>query len=375
MLDEGDEFEARQIANAARNQKKKKKDGLTRDTIGLGHPSYWEVRYAEELEEMVGKIDTFDWYCEFEHAWDMIANFIDEHANHKILLLGVGRSKVVEYLYKKKGFRDITAMDISPSVIKRMQDKYAHLTGVEFICMDVCEMLTLKSDTYSIVIDKGCIDSLFCSTSFTTVVPKALNEVRRVLSMEGIFFCVSHATPLSRVPYFRAHSWAIEISKMVEGESLTLFALTKTDDAARLDKKIVGAEAGIIKKNSALVSSLDQKMNKSSTTRNKANAGALTVTASLDRMIEMVDETRDVDGDGTEEELFLSNMKLKDPIGGAGLKVSSLKQNVAAVVESARAAARLKAEARIEIEALERSRAKLSSLENDNDDDAEDIDM
>lgn len=295
-LDEGDEFEARQAAAAAKRGKTKKKEGATKDLIGVGHPMYWEARYREELDEMVGKIDVFDWYCPFEPVWDMISNFIDVHANHKILVVGVGRSNVVECLYKS-GYRDITAIDISPTMVKRMQDKYAHLTGVNFLCLDVREMVTLNSDAFSLVIDKACIDAIFTSTDFITSSKRAFNEIYRVLRQDGNFFCVTHATPLSRVPYLRSIEWAIDISKIVEGENLTLFCLTKTTDRAMLDKKIVGAEAAIQRRSSALVSSLDQKMNKSSTNRNKANAGALTVTASVDRMIEMVDESQEVDGD------------------------------------------------------------------------------
>jgi len=295
-LDEGDEWEARQAAAAAKGKKMKKKDGQTKDTIGVGHPMYWEARYRDELEDMVGKIDLFDWYCPFEPVWDMISNFIDVHANHKILVVGVGRSNIIECLYKS-GYRDITAIDISPSLIKRMQDKYAHLTGVDFLCMDVREMTALNNNSFSLVIDKGCIDALFCGTDFISSSKRAFSDVYRVLRQDGIFFSVTHATPLSRVPYFRSIDWAIDISKIVAGESLTLFCLTKTSDRLLLDRKIVGAEAAIQKRSSALVSSLDQKMNKSSTTRSKANAGALTVTASVDKMIEMVDDSQAVDGD------------------------------------------------------------------------------
>ena len=333
-LDAGDEWEAKQAAAANKRKKKAGKDSLTKDTIGVGHPMYWEARYRDELDEMVGKIDLFDWYCPFEPVWDMISNFIDVHANHKILVVGVGRSNIIESLYKS-GYRDITAMDISPSLVKRMQDKYVHLTGVNFVCLDVREMLSLQSDAYSLVIDKGCIDAVFCGTDFITSSKRAFNEIYRVLRPNGgIFFSVSHATPLSRVPYFRSIEWAIDISKLVEGESLTLFSLTKTTDRALLDKKIVGAEAGVQKRASALVSSLDQKMNKSSTTRSKANAGALTVTASVDKMIEMVDESQEVDGDQEADQQAIAQRQ-----AGAGPGEAKAPRKAAVSIESAMQAA------------------------------------
>jgi len=371
-LDDGDEWEAKQAAAAAKSKKKQAKSSLGRDTVGIGHPAYWEARYNDELEEMVGKIDNFDWYCPFPPVWDMIANFIDVHDNQKILLLGVGRSSAVEYLYKQ-GFRDITAIDVSPSIIKRMQDKYSHLSGVEFKCMDVCEMLTLQSDAYSLVIDKGCIDALFCTTNFLTSVAKALREIHRVLRPEGgIFFCVSHATPLSRVPYFRSIEWAIDIGKMVEGESLTLFTLTKTSDRALLDRKIIGAEAVVQKRASSLTSNLENKANKQSTTRSRANAGNLVVTASVEKMVEMVDESRDKDGDG------------EDPPergGGEGddapdvLKSPSLQQAVAAAVRASMETAKIDAEAAAAQEAhLEKIRALQREADEDREDGEEEED-
>jgi len=344
-LDAGDEWEAKQAAAAKKRVKSKKTDSATKDTIGIGNPFYWEARYREELEEMVGKIDLFDWYCPFEPVWDMISNFIDVHANHKILVVGVGRSNIIESLYKS-GFRDITAIDISPSLVKRMQDKYAHLTGVDFLCQDVREMMSLKSDSYSLVIDKGCIDAVFCGTDFITSSKRAFNEIYRVLRPEGgILFSVSHASPLSRVPYFRSIEWAIDISKLVEGEGLTMFSLTKTSDRLLLDKKIVGAEASVQQRSSSLVSSLDQKMNKSSTTRSKANAGALTVTASVDKMIEMVDESQEVDGDAQGDQDAIKGSTGGEGRGAGAGAVAPRKATVSleAAVQAAIAATRVSA--------------------------------
>ena len=296
-LDAGEEWEAKQAA-AAKKKLKQKSSSATKankDTLGIGHPSYWDVRYKEECEEFVGLIDTFDWYCPFEYVWDMVETFINVKANHKILLVGLGRSNAIDVLYRQKGYHDITAIDISPTIVEKMQMKYVDCTGVNFLCMDVCEMLGLTSDAYSLVIDKACIDALFCSSSFITSVHRAFSEIFRVLKPDGLFFCVSHANPLARVPYFRRVPWAIDIGKLVEGEALSFFSLLKTNDRALLDKKIVGAEAAVQARSSMLVSSLDQKMNKGGSTRSKANSGALTVTASLDKMIEMVDESQEVD--------------------------------------------------------------------------------
>ena len=54
----------------------------------------------------------------------------------KVLILGVGRSNVVDILYEK-GFRQITCIDISPTIIAQMQNKYRQHSGVD------CEFSTL----------------------------------------------------------------------------------------------------------------------------------------------------------------------------------------------------------------------------------------
>ena len=265
-------------------------------TLGLGAPYFWEAKYKSELSDIIGDVECFDWYVPFDQIYEMIESFLNPEINHRILIVGVGHSNIIECLYKH-GFRDITAIDISPTVILKMQKKYAHLTGVEFLAMDVREMITLSSNSYTAVIDKACMDSLFCMSDFKDSVNRALKEIFRVLRMNGIFFSVSHAIPLARVPYLRLIRWAIDMASLVEGEKLTLFVLTKTEDEVLLNRKITGAEAAIRPEAHGIVDNTEQNMNKSNTTRKAGTGGQLTVTASLDKMIELVEESGDKDGD------------------------------------------------------------------------------
>jgi len=272
----------------------KKKLDSTKDTIGLGNPAYWDVRYTEELLDVIGEVPCFDWYMPFDQMWVIMETFFDPGDNHRVLVVGCGRSNTVEFLYRR-GFRDITAIDVSPTLIAAMQKKYAALTGVEFVCMDVKEMLTLQDNTFTIVIDKACLDALFTTTNFIEQSTRAYSEIFRVMRKNALFFSVSHAQPLARVPYLRTIRWAIDMCKCTDGENLHLFTLTKTEDPLLLDKLLVGAEAAIRKEATGVVSNLEQTMNKSSTTRKKGGGGILTVTASLESMVSMVDESKDVD--------------------------------------------------------------------------------
>ena len=245
---------------------------------------------------MVG-FETFDWYCPFRDLYDEILHgMLDSGIVHKILIIGVGSSEIIETLYHK-GFRDIIAIDISEVIIVEMQRKYESYAGVEFFVMDVRQLHKFTDNTFSIIFDKGCIDALFCGTDYVDSTTLAFKDIFRVLRKEGMFFHVTHAPSVARVPYLRIAPWAVDRIKIPShvGEGLTLFTMVKTDNEILLSKRIPGAEAAVRTKTSRVVSNMDQQMNKSSTTRRGNNTGSLTVTASVDILAEMVAESADVD--------------------------------------------------------------------------------
>jgi Zn/Cd-binding protein ZinT len=86
-------------------------------SLSLGDPDYWDERYREEEKMFAFKL--FDWYAPFKALYPMVETVIDTTIQHKILVIGVGRSSIVEVLYDK-GFRDITAIDISQTVIRQV---------------------------------------------------------------------------------------------------------------------------------------------------------------------------------------------------------------------------------------------------------------
>lgn len=262
----------------------------------IGETAYWDVRYQYELAKLVS-FELFDWYCRFDKVFPEIESVIDfKETRHKILIIGVGRSNVIEFLYKK-GFREITAIDISPTIILEMQKKYETYAGVEFFVMDARELLKFNDESFTLIIDKACLDALFCGTDYLISTRNCMSEVFRCLKYEGTLVSISHATPLCRVPYLRTIQWAIDCYKIPPhiGEGLTLFVLTKTTNQTMLDRKIAGGEATRRPKAARVVSNLDQKMNKSSTTKGGQNTGSITVTASVDALAEMVAESADVD--------------------------------------------------------------------------------
>ena len=73
---------------------------------------------------------------------------------HRILILGVGKSNIIEVLYAE-GYRDIVAIDISPTVIAQMSNKYADYGGVNFYVMDARELSFFADNSFTMVMDKG----------------------------------------------------------------------------------------------------------------------------------------------------------------------------------------------------------------------------
>ncbi len=211
-----------------------------------------------------------------------------------MLLIGIGRSEAIEVLYSK-GFRDIVAIDISPTIIHKMQVKYSSYSGVEFLVMDARELSYFNDETFSLVIDKGCLDALFCGTDYLTSSEQFCKEIHRVMRKNAFFLCISYATPIARVPYLRRQRWAVDTCPLPGGEGVTMFVLNKTEDEKLLTRKVAGGEAAVMARSSNIVSKMDQTMNKSSTVRNKSNTGSVTVTSSIDMIAEMVDESEDTD--------------------------------------------------------------------------------
>jgi hypothetical protein len=171
-----------------------------------------------------------------------------------------------------------------------MQAEHSSYTGVEFAVMDVRELGALQDNTYTMVIDKGCIDALFCSTNSKQSVEQAVTGIYRVTKMEGTFASFSYAPKIARVPYFRCANFAIDgIPVIGGGEHLIMYALMKTEDEELIARALAGAEAGIQRKATNVISAFDQKMNKVSSTRSKGNAGSMTITTDAYTLMEMVD--------------------------------------------------------------------------------------
>ena len=172
-----------------------------------GEPLYWDQRYEfEDKRQMEAGTKLFDWclrsfnfpdmntnkkfdthtpslslththtyihkhththahtsnrYAPFDKIYPIVESVVDTTRRHKVLLLGIGKSDMIEVLVAK-GFRgvqklsvyvynhlfiytyvlhtywqaEIVATDVSSFIVSKMQNKYASYGGIEFLCLD-----------------------------------------------------------------------------------------------------------------------------------------------------------------------------------------------------------------------------------------------
>ena len=253
---------------------------------------YWERKYAQ-LFRVEDDSDCFDFYCRFEEVFPSIEGLLSPGISHRALIVGVGRSKAIDQLLSR-GFTSITAIDVSPTLVAKLSSKYERFPGVEVLVMDVCLMSSLPSAAYTLVIDKGCLDALFCTIDFVRSVNAAYQEIHRVLKPQGILFSVSPAPPPARVPYMSDLEWTVLDHPLLEGEGLHLYTATKTSDGGRVEVSSAGVadnseHRSLYSGDRPVVSSVAQSMNRCPRVKTKAHAGTLTVTASLQEMRDLID--------------------------------------------------------------------------------------
>lgn len=68
--------------------------------------------------------------------------------------------------------------------------------------MDICDMSSLESNFFDLIIDKSTIDALLCGDNSFANVARMLKEAQRVLKQGGQYFVISYGKPESRAFHF-----------------------------------------------------------------------------------------------------------------------------------------------------------------------------
>ncbi|KAH7820516.1 putative Methyltransferase-like protein 13 C (METTL13C) [Monocercomonoides exilis] len=167
-----------------------------------GEADYWDKRYSEATT-------SFDWYFNYHSVvTDLLAKY--DRKDIKILNIGCGNSTFAEFLVRD-GYKDVTNVDISPVVIKKMEEQYHEmLPTVKWITMDT-RQLSFESESFDVVFDKGTLDAILCGSNSFVNAKKMNSEVSRVLKPGGTYLVMTYGDPESRILHFEdpAFDWIV----------------------------------------------------------------------------------------------------------------------------------------------------------------------
>ncbi|KAI9033996.1 S-adenosyl-L-methionine-dependent methyltransferase [Phycomyces nitens] len=186
--------------------------------------AYWEERYKQENADT-----TFDWFKTYEELKPLFSEIIPSK-DASILMLGCGNSTLGEDMYKD-GYKNITNIDYSKTVIENMKTRCAHMPEMEWLEMDIRD-LKFDSSSFDVVIDKGTMDALMCdrgdvwdpSEELIAEVKAEVDEVERVVKVGGVFIYITFGQPHFRKRHLTRDCWEIKTRTM--GDAFHYFFYT-----------------------------------------------------------------------------------------------------------------------------------------------------
>ena len=123
------------------------------------------------------------------------------------------------------GYRFITNVDFSQSIVNYMAEKNRNLDEMEYSQLDLCqEGLEGMDEQFNFVIDKALLDCIACSAEperHRNRVLIYLENMYKFLVPGGIYVCVSRGSPETRLIYLQSKGlkWSIETIKIQKGNA------------------------------------------------------------------------------------------------------------------------------------------------------------
>ena len=193
-------------------------DPVPDDSCMFGSPAFWDERYYVNCE-------SFEWYHDYKALAPLLGQFMTKEMH--ILLVGCGSSEMARDMHED-GYTSIFNVDISRVVVDEMEMRYESfskkkkkkkkkkgevstkevpkmffiedLGGVQWRQADATDLSAVFNDKiFDVVIDKALLDALYCSEVPSKQTHKYLQEMDRILTPEGLFFCVSFGLPENRL--------------------------------------------------------------------------------------------------------------------------------------------------------------------------------
>lgn len=187
-----------------------------------GSISYWDERYTKQTEP-------FDWHQKW-HGVKHVFTELNVPRDAKVLNVGCGTSTFSEEM-SDNGYKDITNIDASNVCIKKMQEIHKDRPSLKFLLMDVCNMKDFLDESFDLVIDKACFDSIVCSDESLQNCDAMLTEISRILKPNGFYVMISHAQPAYRLNYIQKDSYKWQIAvKTVKRPMLGIVNLPADDN-------------------------------------------------------------------------------------------------------------------------------------------------
>ena len=83
--------------------------------------------------------------------------------------------------------------------------------------MDV-RNLQFTDGSFAVVIDKGTFDCIRCGDGADLSAEQMLLEIERVLAPNGVYICISHGSPPSRMPMFSdaRYGWTVSVKRILK---------------------------------------------------------------------------------------------------------------------------------------------------------------
>lgn len=214
----------------------------------VGPVEYWNKRYVQDTEQ-------FEWY----QRWSGVQVALEEDGHvkptHTVLHVGCGSSRMAEDMYAA-GYRKQTNIDFSHVVIEQQLAYYGqkappgNLPGVEWQCMDACDMAAFSDERFHVVLDKGTLDTIVCGEDFVRRADAYLRGVERILKPGGHFVAICHGEPRVRLPYLEGqktqHEYGWRVTKKHVKKESVMQAVARRgeeEEAARVKAAQLEAEA------------------------------------------------------------------------------------------------------------------------------------
>ncbi|GMH63619.1 hypothetical protein TrST_g280 [Triparma strigata] len=252
---------------------------LRRDHVRVhpyGEPTYWDERY-ENFRREHGQNYSFDWYLDPKKISTILELHIGEDRGKKILILGCGNSMMSKVLYDM-GYRSIVSVDTSGVVISQMQFRYKDCEGLEFMVGDAMKLDSFPDKTFDAVVEKGCLDCIFCSYNTIDNALLAYQEAWRLLKPgKGKFISLSYGTYETRAAHMKHSKWEVEINPVAYSHGISMFVATKFPEATKKGKmKALLKYGALMGRNTSKDKWKPQESNKHSTqTRHKDKVAQL----------------------------------------------------------------------------------------------------